>query len=173
MSSEGTGPAASAAGGESPVAVDLWSRLGRFHQVGIVVADLDLAIAEMRLATGVPAESWEVFDSQDRQTFTYLEGGAERFVRLRWARAASGPTAYQLTQPLGGESIWSRALAENRTMFAAGYFVKDFQGACDQLCAAGATEVGAGQVEESGRLYRYSFLRLPATRLLIEVMSQA
>jgi hypothetical protein len=63
------------------MATPLWAKAARFHQLGIVVADLGRAIEATSGALGVPREDWTIFDSG--QPFEHHEGSAMMLARTR------------------------------------------------------------------------------------------
>lgn len=151
-----------------------WRRASKFHQVGIVVSDLEAAIQEMTVCLGIPPEAWELRDQSD-PGFIYMEGesaGAHR-VRGRYARAQSGATAYQLIAVEPTSSVWTRALAARRPIFAVGHLVDNVPDSLAQLEADGATRLAWGRVTEAGAEFDYAFVELPKSALVIELMAPA
>ena len=80
------------------MATELWRRAERFHQVGIVVADLQKAMGSMSAALGCSEDSWTVFAAAERSSTSRTAWTIA--ARTRYARAASGATVYQLLEPV-------------------------------------------------------------------------
>jgi hypothetical protein len=153
------------------MATELWRRAERFHQVGIVVDDLERAMGSMSAALGCPEDSWTVF--ADAEPFEHVEDGVAMSARTRYARAASGATVYQLLEPVEGDTVWQRWLDAGVTTFAVGYYVRDLAAAEDGLLASGGKRLAWGRVREGDQLFAYSFVQLADSGLVIELMSAA
>jgi hypothetical protein len=63
----------SRSGAGSTMATELWRRAERFHQVGIVVDDLEKAMGSMSAALGCPEDGWTVFAAAE--PFEHVEDG--------------------------------------------------------------------------------------------------
>jgi hypothetical protein len=151
-----------------------WRRAAKFHQIGIVVEDLDAAIQELAVLLGIPSQAWERRDQSD-PGFTYIEPGpaGEQRVRGRYARAQSGPTAYQLIAVDRTASVWTRALAARRPVFAVGHLVDSVPQSLAQLEADGAKRLAWGRVREGDAEFDYAFVELPKSALVVELMAPA
>ena len=148
----------------------LWAKAAKFHQVGIVVPDLASAIEATSAALGIPREDWAVLDSG--KPFEHHEGGTTVLAQTRYARAQSGPTVYQLIEPVSGDTIWQRWLDSGVTVFAAGYFIRDLPAAEQELIAQGGERLAWGSVREDADEFRYSFVKLAGSGLVVELMTQ-
>lgn len=147
----------------------LWTRAGRFHQVGFVVPNLERAIDELSGALGVEPCHWRVFDGGE--PFEHHEGAQQIAALARYARIQSGPTVYQVLEPITPGTIWQRWLNSGVRQFAVGYYVSDLPAAESELSRSGAERIAWGQITEDGAAFRYSFFQLPETGVVIEVMS--
>ena len=148
----------------------LWRKAQTFHQVGIVVPDLAKAMATMSHALGVQREDWVVFDHA--HPFEHHEGDRVIEARTRYARAQSGATVYQLLEPVAGDTIWQRWLDRSTSIFALGYFIRDLPATERDLLDRGYERLAWGSVREGDAEFRYSFVRLPDSGLVLELMSQ-
>jgi hypothetical protein len=147
----------------------LWQRAERFHQIGFVVADLEDGLDEFSAALGVARDRWRVFDTG--KPFEHHEGDRQIAAFARYARLQSGPTAYQLLQPMTSGTIWQRWLEDGIRQFAVGYFVPDLGAAESELGCFGAKRLAWGQISEDDAAFGYSFFRLPRTGIVIELIS--
>jgi Glyoxalase/Bleomycin resistance protein/Dioxygenase superfamily len=151
-----------------------WRRASKFHQIGIVVDDLEAAMQELAMIVGIPAQAWELRDQTD-SGFSYIEPGAagERRVHARYARAQSGATTYQLIAVDRTASVWTRALSARRPVFAVGHLVDSVSQSLAQMEADGAKRLAWGRVREGTAEFDYAFVELPRSALVVELMAPA
>ena len=125
------------------MATELWRRAERFHQVGIVVDDLEKAMGSMSAALGCPEDGWTVFAAAE--PFEHVEDGVTIAARgTRYAHATSGATVYQLLEPVEGDTVWQRWLDAGVSTFAVGYYVRDLADAEAGLVAERRPAAGLG-----------------------------
>lgn len=134
------------------------------HHHGIVVADLDQAIADYEAALGLTFAKPRAFDPLD---FWTPEDGL-RQLKVRATYSLDGPVRLELVQ--GEGSFYDPARPEGARHM--GIFVEDLAAEADRLVAAGWTVRGANAAPQDGYGI-IAYLASPDRAILVELIGTA
>jgi methylmalonyl-CoA/ethylmalonyl-CoA epimerase len=123
-------------------------------QIGVVVEDIDRAIAFYESAFGLGP--WDIREVGAPNVW---DRGEEKFIKARLAFTNVGQVEVELIQILEGDSLHLAFLREHgEGLHHLGFFVKDFQAKLEQAKAMGFEVL---QVDPFGQAYAYLDTRQP------------
>jgi len=135
------------------------------HHIGVVVPDLSTAMDAYISTLGV---SFSVFDLDE--TNSAFSGSSDSF-RLRIGFGSLGVSAVELIQPVSGETIHARFLAEKGPgIHHLGFWVGDLSKARTQLEALGYRSLMEGAIRDLGR---FAYYEAPELHCIIEPLEFA
>jgi methylmalonyl-CoA/ethylmalonyl-CoA epimerase len=129
-------------------------RLPGVGQIGVVVKDVDRAIAFYESAFGLGP-----FDVREIGAPNVWDRGVEKQIKARLAFATLGQVEFELIQILEGDSFHLEFLREHgEGIHHLGFFVRDFQAKLEQAKAMGFKVL---QTDPFGQAYAYLDTRQP------------
>ncbi|MFW3169298.1 VOC family protein [Geodermatophilus sp. CPCC 206100] len=140
---------------------------GEIYHTGLVVEDLETAMAELTAVLGL---TWTPVEDRELPVVT---PDGPLTVRLRWVYSRRGPCRLELLEPVPG-TVWERPVQPSSGAGGAhhvGVWAEDLAAASDELVAAGYPRVLTFD-DGSGGAARFVYHRLP-TGPLVELVDAA
>lgn len=131
-------------------------------QIGIVVGNLEATMEAYARTIGAKFHVFEV--DQDSSFFS----GSSQEYRTRFAVAEAGLFTLELIQPLAGETVHSRFLAEHGPgMHHIGIYVESREEASAALTKAGYSTIFEGEIAGLGK---FTYFDAPGMHCVVEVL---
>ena len=147
-------------------------RLPPVGHVGVVVADMDRALEEIRQIFGIDGAG-KVYDFIPMNVWAWGEkspGCQIRIAMLDWTDSLK----LEVLQPVFGEIEHKRFVDEvGGGMHHTAYYVKDYPAYRDFIVGQGGEIIFESETEDEKGYRRCCYARMPGTQMIVEVLEKA